>query len=273
MKRCMQCMKEYGDSSETCIHCGYKPGSSEREHYYLPEGTTLGDRYIVGKVLGHGGFGITYIGFDQKLMLRIAIKEYLPAEISTRALGETTVTTFSGDKHDAFVYGLGRFIDEAKTMAQFETNPCIVSVKDFFEANDTAYLVMEYLDGITLGEYLKRSGGRISEEETRSIIRPVIDALQEVHAKGIIHRDISPDNIFILGNSPGEAARFWRGTPCDERKKQKPFGGIEARVCTAGAVLYARKTGAVDRRVCAGCDDVSNAEGREPAGGDGADGG
>ncbi len=199
MTRCMQCMKEY--DGDKCPYCGYVNGSAECEHYYLPEGTLLAERYIIGKVLGHGGFGITYIGFDKKLGLRVAVKEYLPSEISTRALGETTVTTFSGDKHDAYVYGLGRFIDEAKTMAQFEAHPCIVAVKDYFEANKTAYIVMEYLDGITLGEYLKRSGGRISEEETLSIVQPIIDALKAVHGRGIIHRDISPDNIYILTNS------------------------------------------------------------------------
>ena len=201
MKRCMKCMREYGEENAFCVYCGHKPGEGDREHYYLPEGTVLQDRYIVGSVLGHGGFGITYIGYDQKFGLRVAIKEYLPAEISTRALGETMVTTFSGDKHDAYVYGLGRFIEEARTMAQFNSHPCIVSVSDYFEANNTAYIVMEYLDGITLNEYLSRCGGKISEQETLSIIHPIIDALKEVHRSGIIHRDISPDNIFILKNS------------------------------------------------------------------------
>ena len=197
MIRCMRCMKEYSEDSAVCIHCGYQPGSEAGEHYYLPEGAVLQDRYTVGKVLGHGGFGITYVGFDNRLKLKVAIKEYLPAEISTRAEGETTVKAFTGEKHDAYVYGLGRFIDEAQTLAQYNSHPCIVSANDFFEANNTAYLVMEFLEGITLGEYIQRSGGRISEEETLSIIRPVIDALREVHSGGMIHRDVSPDNIFI----------------------------------------------------------------------------
>lgn len=197
MKRCMGCMKEVEESNKKCPYCGYENGSKMTEHYYLPEGTELENRYIIGKVLGHGGFGITYIGFDKKLELRVAVKEYLPADISTRAEGESTVKSFSGDKYDAYVYGLGRFIDEARTLAKYNNHPSIVSVSDFFEQNNTAYLVMEYLDGITLSEYLKKSGGSISEKETLSIIRPIIDALKSVHIAGIVHRDISPDNIFI----------------------------------------------------------------------------
>lgn len=195
MARCYSCMQQY--DGEYCTNCGYKNGSETQEHYYLSEGTVLQDRYTVGRVLGHGGFGITYIGHDDKFDMVVAIKEYLPSDISTRALGETTVTTFSGDKYDAYVYGLGRFIDEAKTLAHFAEYPSIVSVKDYFRQNNTAYIVMEYLDGITLSEYIKQSDGKMSEKETLSVIKPIIDALRQVHASGIIHRDISPDNIYI----------------------------------------------------------------------------
>jgi len=190
-------MNEKPTNEEKCPHCGFINGQDQGEHYYLPEGAKLNDRYVVGRVLGHGGFGITYIGLDTKLDTRVAIKEYLPSDISTRALGETTVSTFSGDKYDAYVYGLGRFIDEAKTLAKYNAHQCIVSINDYFEENNTAYIVMEYLDGISLAQYLKRSNGRISYEETLEIMSPVIDALREVHSHGMIHRDVSPDNIFI----------------------------------------------------------------------------
>ena len=151
---CYGCMKEKPEGTEKCPNCGYINGQDQGEHYYLPEGIKLNDRYVVGSVLGHGGFGITYIGLDTKFDTRVAIKEYLPSEISTRALGETTVSTFSGDKYDAYVYGLGRFIDEAKTLAKYNSHQCIVSINDYFEQNNTAYIVMEYLDGISLNEYL-----------------------------------------------------------------------------------------------------------------------
>lgn len=194
---CYGCMAEKPDNTKKCPHCDYINGKEQGEHYYLPEGVKLNDRYIVGKVLGHGGFGITYIGFDTKFDTTVAIKEYLPSDISTRALGETTVSTFMGEKYDAYVYGLGRFIDEAKTLAKYNSHQCIVSINDYFNENNTAYIIMEYLDGISLGEYVKRNGGKISLDETLEIMRPILDALREVHKQGMIHRDVSPDNIFI----------------------------------------------------------------------------
>ena len=197
---CLNCFNEKGGDG-ACPHCGYASGGASAEHYYLPEGTLLQERYIVGTVLGHGGFGITYIGYDTKLEKRVAVKEYLPTDISTRVPGQSSVTTFSGEKYDQFAYGLERFVGEAKTLARYGDNPGIVSISDYFNENNTAYIVMEYLDGITLAEYLKRSGGTVSYEETASIIRPVIEALGEVHAAGMIHRDISPDNIFITTNN------------------------------------------------------------------------
>lgn len=200
MNLCYSCMQQKQNKEETCLNCGYINGTSHDEHYYLTEGTYLNNRYTIGRVLGHGGFGITYLGLDTKLNLKIAIKEYLPGEIATRAEGESTVKSYSGDKYDAFVYGMGRFMDEAQTLAKYNHFPCIVSITDFFEANNTAYIVMEYLDGISLSEYIKRSGGKISQDETLSIMRPVIDALREVHKFGMIHRDVSPDNIFITQN-------------------------------------------------------------------------
>ena len=180
MKRCMGCMKEITRDGEACPYCGHVNGASTSEHYYLPEATMLHDRYLAGTVLGHGGFGITYIGFDTKLDVKVAIKEYLPAEISTRALGETTVTSFSGEKGEQFEYGLVKFQDEAKTLAKFNDNTCIVSTTDFFNENNTAYLVMEYLDGISLSEYLRRSGGKLPWEDAIRLVAPVFDALEAV---------------------------------------------------------------------------------------------
>ena len=109
MNLCYGCMLTKTNNEDICPHCGHINGQDKGEHYYLPEGTKLNNRYIVGRVLGHGGFGITYIGLDIKFDTRVAIKEYLPSEISTRALGETTVSTFSCDKYDRCVYELVRY--------------------------------------------------------------------------------------------------------------------------------------------------------------------
>lgn len=209
-------MQEKPNNEETCPHCRHINGVQADEHYYLPEGTLLQNRYTVGRVLGHGGFGITYIGFDQKLEMVIAIKEYLPTEVASRSYGQVSVTTFSGDKKDQYDYGLTRFIDEAKSLARYNHHPCIVSTSDYFEENNTAYIVMEYLDGISLAEYLKRKGGKISWQETLEIMSPVMDALREVHSTGMIHRDISPDNIYITNKGLVKlldfgAARFAMG--------------------------------------------------------------
>jgi len=197
---CYACFNSISGNEDKCPHCGYINNSAQDEHYYLAEGTRLRDRYITGRVLGHGGFGITYIGLDTSLDVKVAIKEYLPAEIATRTEGVSSVKSYSGDKYDAYIYGLGRFMDEAKTLAKYNQFPSIVSITDFFEQNNTAYIVMEYLDGISLSEYLKRSGGKMSVDETLEIMRPVMDALREVHSHGMIHRDVSPDNIFITKN-------------------------------------------------------------------------
>ena len=195
MSKCMGCMKEKGES-EVCPHCGYVSPKEQENAAYLPEGTILQDRYLLGRVLGQGGFGITYIGYDNTLDARVAIKEYYPGDIAQRTPGDKTVTPYTQASAD-YEHGKKRFIEEARTLARFSDFPGIVSVKDCFEEDNTAYMVMQFLEGIDLKEYLKRKGGKISPEEAVSILTPVMDALKEIHRAGIIHRDISPDNIFI----------------------------------------------------------------------------
>ena len=195
MSKCMGCMKEKGES-EACPHCGYVSPKEQENAAYLPEGTVLQNRYLLGRVLGQGGFGITYIGYDNTLDARVAIKEYYPGDIAQRTPGDKTVTPYTQASAD-YEHGKKRFIEEARTLARFSDFPGIVSVKDCFEEDNTAYMVMQFLEGIDLKEYLKRKGGKISPEEAVSILTPVMDALKEIHRAGIIHRDISPDNIFI----------------------------------------------------------------------------
>ena len=195
-KRCLGCMEIYGDEFNICPHCGYVAGTSTEEPIHMSPGTILHDRYIIGKVLGFGGFGVTYIAWDGKLEQKVAIKEYLPSEFSTRMPGEATVTVFNGEKSQQFDAGLHKFIDEAKRLAKFQNEPGIVKIFDSFEDNRTAYIVMEYLDGETLGAYLKREGP-IPEDQAVDMIRPIMESLITVHAEGLIHRDIAPDNIFL----------------------------------------------------------------------------
>lgn len=196
MKRCLGCMELYEDTLNVCPHCGYVFGTKAEESVHMDPGTLLHDRYIVGKVLGYGGFGVTYLGWDGKLEQKVAIKEYLPGEFSTRMPGQSQITVFNGDKSEQFRDGLKKFVEESKKLAKFQNEPGIVKIFDSFEENETAYIIMEYLDGITLKEYLDQVG-TIPEDETVDMLMPVMDSLQVVHAEGLLHRDIAPDNIFL----------------------------------------------------------------------------
>ena len=180
----------------------------------LAVNTVLAGKYLVGPVLGEGGFGITYAGYDLNMETRIAIKEYFPVELVSRDTtrrteggGSDRVISLSGEKSKTYQQGLKKYVDEARNVSQFSGTPGVVSVKDFFYENDTAYIVMEYIEGVSLKEYLKQKGGRLPEEEALAILRPVLEALEQVHGAGIVHRDISPDNIMLTFAGEGGTSR------------------------------------------------------------------
>ncbi|MBR6377360.1 MAG: PASTA domain-containing protein, partial [Oscillospiraceae bacterium] len=198
-KRCMGCMELYADQLDVCPHCGYVDGTPADEAIHLKPGTLLHNRYIVGRALGFGGFGVTYIGWDGRLEQKVAIKEYLPSEFSTRMPGQSSVTVFSGDKQEQFRDGLSKFVDEAKRLARFQNEPGIVRIFDSFPENDTAYIIMEYLEGETLAARLAREG-TIPEDEAVEMLRPVMHSLEVVHREGLLHRDIAPDNLFLTSD-------------------------------------------------------------------------
>ncbi len=209
---CFGCM-EARDSGEFCPRCGYQHGSQPTSAIYLVPGTVLQDQYVIGRTLGHGGFGVTYLGFDSVLQRKIAVKEYLPASLASRRTGSAHLSVHYDKLRDDFDFGLQRFLDEARTLARFHAFPNIIWVMNFFPANGTAYMVMEYLEGETFEAYLGRHGGRISFAACLAILTPVMDALREVHRQNLLHRDISPDNIFVLNAGPVKlldfgAARF-----------------------------------------------------------------
>ena len=170
----------------------------EENLYCLRKGTRLIGRYTVEGVLGQGGFGITYLGMDELHKKKVAIKEFFPQGIVTRNIEyEDTVTvTLVGEKEN-YDKGKERFLKEAQTMAMFSKDKGIVKALDFFEINNTAYIVMEYLEGVTLKQYL-RENERIDAEDLVELLVPLIEALDEIHSQGLIHRDISPDNIMVL---------------------------------------------------------------------------
>ncbi|WP_370811077.1 protein kinase domain-containing protein [Anaerobutyricum hallii] len=173
----------------------------EKNSYSLQRNTGLIGRYVIQKVLGQGGFGITYLGIDKLYGNKVAIKEYYPQKIAMRkAQYEDVVTVTSIEEKNNYNKGKKRFLDEAQVMARFNKNEGIVKILDFFEANNTAYIVMEYLEGITLKQYL----GKYGVLQFRNLIEmmlPLLEALIEIHSQGLIHRDISPDNIMVQHNS------------------------------------------------------------------------
>lgn len=221
---CYGCMEEMG-AAQTCPYCGYELGTAPVSAHHLVPGTMLENKYRIGRVLGQGGFGITYIAWDQKLEMKLAIKEYFPQGMAARAPGRAEVDKSSGEIKEQLTFGLQRFLNEAKTLARFAEHPNIVTVRDFFETNSTAYLVMSYVEGVTLEQYLQRKGGRLSFNHCLKIIMPVLDALKEVHRAGIMHRDISPDNIFI--NKDGRVILIDFGAARQEmREKSKSLSVI-----------------------------------------------
>lgn len=172
----------------------------EKNSYSLQRNTGLIGRYVIQKVLGQGGFGITYLGIDKLYGNKVAIKEYYPQKIAMRkAQYEDVVTVTSIEEKNNYDKGKKRFLDEAQVMARFNKNEGIVKILDFFEANNTAYIVMEYLEGITLKQYLGKYGV-IQFRNLIEMMLPLLEALIEIHSQGLIHRDISPDNIMVQHN-------------------------------------------------------------------------
>ncbi len=198
---CPACMADRG-GVKICPKCGFDESTYDAPPHHLRPGTLLNGKYLVGKAIGEGGFGITYVGYELNLEIKLAIKEYFPNGFASRDVsGTDTVTVFSGTGQDMFIQGRDKFINEAKTLAKFDNLPGIVSVKDFFMENGTAYIVMEYVEGETLKDFLKRNGGKTPPENIFAMMQPLMKSLIEVHNQGLIHRDISPDNIMITADS------------------------------------------------------------------------
>lgn len=194
---CFNCFKQIPDDAEHCPYCGYAKGDVEEG--ILQPGTVLNHKYLIGRTLGQGGFGVTYLSWDQNMETKIAIKEYFPRSIAARDVtSESGNTIHSVTKDGGFDVGLERYVKEASTLSKFFELPGIVAVKDFFYENGTAYIVMEYLDGISLLQYLKENGDQIPAREAVRIMEPVVVSLSQIHQQKLLHRDISPDNIMIM---------------------------------------------------------------------------
>ena len=196
-KYCPYCVSkiEFGNSCPNCnLRYSYRP---RPEH--LQPGTMLHQKYLIGRVIGQGGFGITYLGRDLLLDMKVAVKEFFPRNMAERnsSSGNTHVSLFDWSYSSAYGDGKKQFIQEARTIAKMDKESAVVTVRDFFEENNSAYIVMEYVDGEDLRSLMKKQGKPMESAELLPLLEPVFDALDELHGIGLIHRDISPDNIMI----------------------------------------------------------------------------
>lgn len=260
--KCYNCFQDYDDTESICPNCGYERNSAKREPNHLPRGTILNDRYIIGEVCGFGGFGITYKSWDSQLEMIVAVKEYFPNGSVNRIPGTENVVLFTGNRLKEFNFGLERFIEEARITAKYVSNKNIVNVFNYFEANKTAYIVMEYLDGITLEKFLLQSDGEkeiLDIDTAVDITLSICNALRTIHADGVVHRDVSPDNIYICYNGLYKlydfgAARFSQdenrltiilkpGYAPPEQYEQVNAQGPWTDIYALGATLYEMVTG------------------------------
>ena len=197
MKRCPNCFSSGTMKWGSCTVCGFS-GQSQRDKRALPAGVTLHQNYILGRVLGIGGFGITYAAYDQKEKRRLAVKEYFPAEWAMRASKGNQIIPNSRSQEDVYQRGKDVFINEARVLSRLLEVPAVVDVLDFFQENGTAYMVMELLEGSTLSGYMRDSGlTAMPWKMANRMIREAGLALIQVHEKMLLHRDIGPDNIML----------------------------------------------------------------------------
>lgn len=202
---CPLCFKEKStdrpDEFRRCSYCGFEE-EERKTNTFLPYRTLLNNQYLVGKELGAGGFGITYLALDAALLCPVAIKEFFPRDLVSREAGSSTLVPNTGEAGEYYAYGLERFLYEARIMARFN-HPNIVRVRNFFSANNTGYIVMDYYQGLQLEQHMEKRGGRLEEKEALDIILPILDGLERIHQRDFLHRDIKPQNIIITsGNVP-----------------------------------------------------------------------
>lgn len=205
--RCPNCFESKGGAG-MCLICGHDEGEGARPGVHLTPGSTLQGRYVVGRLIGQGGYGATYLGWDERLAAKVAIKEYFPVSLAGRSPGTGALTPYTDELVATFKDGVVKFLDEARILSRLTNVREIVEVKDAFEANGTAYMIMELLVGRTLQRHLLEEGGSLDYRRALALILPIAKAVHDVHRLGLVHRDISPDNIFLLDRGGAKLLDF-----------------------------------------------------------------
>ncbi len=257
---CPGCFEEKGQVP-ICPHCDYDENRTRSSIFLRLRSTLAGGKYIIGRDLGSGGFGMTYLAYETRLKVPVAVKEYLPRDLVGRDAGGTSIETHGREEKELFHQGIEDFLEEARRVASLD-HVCIVKVRDFFQDNGTAYMVMDYYPGCTLSQHVRRNGP-VSEATALGLMMPILDGLRtEVHRKDLFHRDISPQNIMVQGGPPilidfGAARRAMRERSRSLTVQYKPgFAPIEqyqrrgrldsrADIYACAAVLYWMVTGTV----------------------------
>lgn len=197
---CVYCMNELSPNEQYCSRCGREKGTYVCSPYHLPPLSILKGRYLLGKSIGEGGFGITYIALDLYQDQRVAIKELFVQNLLSRENRKTVLVHNDNDSRKYYQACKAKFLQEAKLLQNLEDKQGVVDFRDSFEENNTVYIVMEYLPGDDLTVYLKKRGGRIPFREAFKLLKPVMKSVMMMNEVGVFHKDIAPDNIRYMTN-------------------------------------------------------------------------
>jgi len=254
---CMGCMREKSEGAVKCLKCGYVDGSPYLPSYLAPK-TVLKERYLVGKVLSYNGSGATYIAFDMIMKCKVKIREYMPENLASRDKGDPQIKATAGSEIQYKSLKMD-FMDLARHLVKLNSLSEVEHVNDMFEENNTAYIVYEFVEGMTLAEFLKKNGGYISWEDTKQLFMPLLSCMSAIHTSEIIHRGISPETILVdrSGNlkltafdiAPSRTARselvaqLYAGYAAPEQYASSAWQGTFTDVYALAATIYRSLTG------------------------------
>ena len=254
---CMGCMREKAEGVAKCLKCGYVEGSPYLPSYLAPR-SVLAERYLVGKVVGYNGSGATYIGYDMIMNCKVRIREYMPENLASREKGTPEVKVNAGSEIQYKSLKMD-FMDLARNLVKLASLSEVEHVNDMFEANGTVYVIYEYIEGMTLTEFLKKNGGYLSWEDTKQLFMPLLSCLNAIHTSELIHRGISPDTILVdrSGNlkltsfdiAPARTARselvaqLFAGYAAPEQYTSSAWQGNYTDVYAIAATIYRTLTG------------------------------